>query len=297
LQHLPIESFCRAAVPQVPRQIGQRVHGCDGGDHDRESQREVGGQDVQNRRSSLGPRHVEIIRAGDQRIDVVRDARENQQRGEGLERGFHRRTHAVHEDHVENRHITQRVLHPELVVTVARRTGIGQRRGRRQRKQRTGQQPEIADVKQRLLFADQHEAAENHRPAAYADGQRFDSSSRNLRQRGKTPIVGHIADDQRKRDHIPQGFLPLAPANPVAQAVNQRNHAQHEQDGRKMRKRQQSKLRFSPLTEEVTEKLLHSYLLYTALLSHCAMIFRASSALPLASSCSRSCRAPGKSFI
>ena len=40
--------------------------------------------------------------------------------------------------------------------------------------------------------------------------------------------------------------------------------------------------------KEISEKLVHSYLLYTALPSQCAISLHASSALPLISSCSKS---------
>jgi len=65
-------------------------------------------------------------------------------------------------DHVENGHIAQGVLQPELVIAEAGRTTEGEGSGGQQGKERAGEQPEINDIKQTLVFPHQHEGAEDH---------------------------------------------------------------------------------------------------------------------------------------
>ena len=119
----------------IPGIIRQTIHGGDDREHDGEAQQEVGGQDVQHRGGGLGARHVQVIRAVDHPVDAVGDDDHHQQSNVGLDRGLHRGTHAVDEDHVENGDVAQGVLRPELVIAEPGGAGEIQGRGGQQGKE------------------------------------------------------------------------------------------------------------------------------------------------------------------
>ena len=107
----------------------------------------------------------------DQTVRSVGNACQNHQSNIGLDGRFHRRPHAMDKNHVKDRHIAQSMLQPELVITEPGGAGIGDHRRGDQSKNRTGEQPEIGNVKQCLGFSHQHIAAEDHRPAADSNGK------------------------------------------------------------------------------------------------------------------------------
>lgn len=73
---------------------------------------------------------------------------------------------------IEQSDIDGQMLSPELIVAEPGRTGKFDG-GSQQCEQRTGEQPEIADVEQCLGFANYRKAEENGRPAADCDGEIF----------------------------------------------------------------------------------------------------------------------------
>ena len=77
----------------------------------------------------------------------------------------------MYKDHIEHGYIAQKMLCPELVVTETGWAGVGDHRGGDQGENRAAQQPEIADIKQFLVFTHDHITGKYHSPAANGNGQ------------------------------------------------------------------------------------------------------------------------------
>ena len=161
------------------------------------------------------------------------------------------------EDHVEKGDVAKQVLAPELVITVAGRTGIGNDSGGNEGEDRTRKSPEIADVKQTLCLADEHIAAEDDAPAADSDGQMVDRVGTQGGHGNQAPEIGHFANNHHKGQYIAEIDLMLQIPDGIAEAVNEINDAGCDEDRQKVGKGEVFKFNGITLAEKVAKKIQH----------------------------------------
>ena len=161
------------------------------------------------------------------------------------------------EDHVENGDVAEGVLDPELVIAQPGGAAVGQGRGGQQGEEGAAEEPEIDDVEELLIFADDHVAAEDGGPAADGDGQVVHRIRAQLRDRHQPPVIGHLRNNQGEGQEIADGFLVLPAADPIGVPAGQQNHGEHQHNGGKMGGGEQGKLRRFSLAPEIKQKFFH----------------------------------------
>ena len=159
------------------------------------------------------------------------------------------------EDHVEDGDIAQRVLEPELIEAESSRSCESEGCGGQQSEERTRQQPEIGNVKEGLLFAYHHKAAEDYRPAANADWEVLHGTGMEPRGSHQSPIVGHIGDNEGESEDIADRFLVLISLQRFPFPKDEQDYPDHQQDGRKVGESKDGKLLGFAFPEEVEEKV------------------------------------------
>ena len=189
----------RLSVLDEPGQVGEEKHQRHDAGHDEQTKSEVGGQNVENGGGVLRLGHEQIVGAwADDAVGGKGDGGQHAKQGIGLDGRFDRRAHVMHEDHIENGDVAQRVLTPELIVAEAGRAGVGDDRRGDEGKDGAREQPEVDDVKQRLRLGDDQIAAKNNAPAAHRNGQVVNGIGIQLGNTHQTPEIRHLRDDHGK---------------------------------------------------------------------------------------------------
>ena len=227
--------FCFFVLDE-PGEIRQEKHQRHDGRHDDQANDEIGGQNVKDGGRILGTGHEQIVgtRADDAVGGVGYDGQHAQQ-GIRLDGRADRRAHLMYEDHIENGDIAQRMLQPELIVAEAGRARVGDDRRGDQGEDRTREQPEVDDVKQRLRLGDDQIAAKDDGPAAHGDGQMIHGIGIQIGNAHKTPEIGHLRDDHGKGQCKANAFLVFPFAQLVAEAPDEQDDGDHEQNGSEVR--------------------------------------------------------------
>ena len=138
--------------------------------HNECADEEVGRKDIKDGGRRLGSCQEEIVRAvADNDVCHVCYDGEDHEPDIRMQDGFLVRTHLVNEYQVENTDISDEVLRPELIESEAGGACKVENRRRKKREDRSAERPEIANVKEVLIFADDHKSAEDNEPSANSD--------------------------------------------------------------------------------------------------------------------------------
>ena len=256
----------------MPGQVGKEIHGGDNREHDGKAQEEIGRQDIQHRGGGFGTGHVQVIGPGDQPVGEVGDGGHHQQGNIGPDHRLRVGPHAVDEDHVEHGNVAEGMLGPELPVAQPGGAAVGQWRGGQQGEEGAAEKPEVDDIKELLVLADDHIAAENGGPAADGDGQIIHGVGTQLRQGHQPPVVGHLRADQREGQKIADALLMLPFPDPVGKLSGQQDHGDHRQNGRKVGRGKEGKLRRLALPPEIDQKFFHTVRSFCRILGYGPMI-------------------------
>ena len=95
----------------------------------------------------------------------------------------------MYEYHIEYSDISHCVLYPELIIAESCRTRVGYYRGHDKSKYGSREEPEIANIKEGLVFSDHHVASENDTPSAHRNGKVVNGCRSEGGQTDKAPEV------------------------------------------------------------------------------------------------------------
>jgi len=219
----------------------------------------VGRQDVQHRGGILRLCQKQIVGTGTQHtVCTVSDHTQDRQRPVGLCHRAERGPHFVYEDHIEDAHIAHSVLDPKLVIAEPGWACVGDDGGGDEGKNAPGEEPKIGDVKESLGFAYHHITGENSYPAAHGKRQMVHGVRRQLGHANQPPEIGEFRQDHKKRQKIPQSYIPLAAGQPVPETADQKNDAYSKENRCQMGDGEIGEFHLCALPKEIFEECLHS---------------------------------------
>jgi hypothetical protein len=164
----------------------------------------------------------------------------------------------MYEDKIKDSDISDKVLCPELIVSEACRSCVGQHRGGQNCKNGSAECPKVADIEKILVLIDDHKAAENDEPAANGYGKISLRALFKLGDTDQTPIISHFGYYHRKAYGVSPSVLVFASGKLVAEKIDREYYGDSRQNSQQMRKGKNFKFDFGSFTEKIMKKFLHN---------------------------------------